>query len=165
MRIRVLTFLAATAALGACQQQPAAELTDSQRSAIVSEVNETVDQVFTAMNDHDAAAVMSHYLQSDGFSYAGVTDVKLGYELFSRIVSPWYTSNTDVTFEHEIVQTEALSPTSAVALVRGSSTVSKSLLWTQVYVKRDGKWLIAHEHESWPMCVDAPQPHPLTDLP
>ncbi len=174
MRDRVLTpfamvttaaALAAVTALAACQQPPATELTDSQRDAIVSEVNETVDQVFEAMNSHDAERLMTHYLQSGDFAYAGVTDVKLGFDLFSRVVSPWYVANPEVTFEHEIVQTSALSPTTAVALVRGKSTVSEALLWTQVYVKQDGKWLIAHEHESWPMCVEPPRPHPMTEQP
>jgi ketosteroid isomerase-like protein len=167
MRIRILTFLAAAGVLGACQQppQPTAELTDAQRDAIVSEVNEAVDQIFDAMNSHDSAAVMSHYLHSDDFSYAGVTDYKLGFEIFSRIVSSWYPGHPDVTFEHEILKTAALSPTSAVALIRGSSTTANSLLWTQVYVKQDGKWLIAHEHESWPMCVEPEAPHPMTEMP
>jgi ketosteroid isomerase-like protein len=166
MRIRILTFLATAGVLGACQQQqPAAELTDARRDALAAEVNETVDQVFEAMNRHDGEAVMSHYLQSRGFSYAAVTDVKLGYDIYSRIVSPWYGAHPDVTFEHEIVQTEVLSPTTAVALIRGSSTASNFLLWTQVYVKQDGKWLIAHEHESWPMCVEPEAPHPMTEMP
>jgi uncharacterized protein (TIGR02246 family) len=161
------TFLAMVATLAACQQppQPTAELTDDQRTAIASEVTATVDEVFEAMNRHDAEAVMRHYVQSNDFSYAGVTDVKIGYEIFSRVVSPWYVANPEVSFEHEMVQTTVLSPTTAVALVRGKSSVSESLLWTQVYVKQDGRWLIAHEHESWPMCVEAPQPHPLTAQP
>ena len=165
MRNRVLTMFAIATTLAACQQPPAAGLTDSQRAALASEVSETVDQVFEAMNNHDAERLMSHYLQSDDFAYAGVTDFKLGYDIFSRVMSPWYVANPDVSFEHEIAQTTVLSPTTAVVLVRGKSTVSASLLWTQVYVKQDGKWLIAHEHESWPMCVEAPQPHPLTGLP
>lgn len=165
MRNRVLTLLATTAMLAACQQPPAAELTDDERSAIAAEVNATVAQVFDARNSHDGAAVMSHYLQTDGFSYVGVNDVKLGYEIFARLAEPWYPAHPDVTFEHEIVQTEVLSPTSAVVLARGRSTEAESLTWTQVYVKRDGKWLIAHEHTSWPVCVDAPEPHPFTTAP
>ena len=165
MHNRILTLLGVAAMLAACQQPPAAELTDSQREAIASEVSETVGQVFEAMNSHDAERLMTHYLQSEDFAYAGVTDFKLGYELFTRVVSPWYIANPEVTFEHEIVQTSVLSPTTAVALVRGKSTVSEALLWTQVYVKQGGRWLIAHEHESWPICVEAPQPHPMTEQP
>ena len=69
----------------------------------------------------------------------------------------------DITFEHDVQLVQVLSPTSAVATVRGSSSDQEWLLFTQVYVRNDAdRWVIAHEHVSWPG-AEAPRRHPGTE--
>ncbi|MFQ6047158.1 MAG: YybH family protein [Gemmatimonadales bacterium] len=160
MRHRVPVILGVTAAL-ACQPQ-SEEVTEGQRTAIASAVNQRVAELFEAMNSHDVERVMSFYLKRVDFAYVGVSDVRVGWEPFSRVAALWYRTHPEVPFEHEVVHTQVLSPTVAVAVVRGSSTETELLVWTQVFVKDEGgEWVIAHEHEAWHETSEPPRPHPM----
>lgn len=159
MRTRVLVALAAAAFLGGCQT-PAQEMSDSQRSAIASEVNAAVDGLFAAMNGHDAEDVLGRYEDSADFVYVGCTSFRISKDSYAWIVRQYYPKAQDVTFEHEIVHTNVLDPTTAVVTLQGSSSDNPFIYWTQVWVKRDGTWLVAHEHESWPGCSE-PSEHPI----
>ena len=56
-------------------------------------------------------------------------------------------------FEQELLSIQILTPTVAVAALRGHSTEAEALFWTEVLQKgEDGRWLITYEHESWPGC-------------
>ncbi len=145
---------------GACR--PAStELTDAQREAIVSEVNQAVGELIDAMNAHDGDRVVSYYMNSADFAYVGVTDITVGWEHFANLVGPWYGRNTDVTFDYEVLHIQVLSPTVATVIFQGSSTEAEFLMWTQVLVRGDdGQWAIALEHESWPECTEPPRSHP-----
>lgn len=114
------------------------------------------------MNAHDGQAVLAHYVQSDEFTYVGLTDMAVGFQPFARRVTPWYMANQDITFDHEIVRTQVLAFDVALVTMRGSSTDIPALTWTQVHVRgNDGAWKILHEHESWgETAMD--RPHPMT---
>jgi hypothetical protein len=85
----------------------------------------------------------------------------MGFETFAERVTPYYRTNTEITFQQEILRIQILSPTSAVVTLKGSSTGAEHLFWTEVLVREaDGRWLIAHEHESWPDCPAPPPLHP-----
>lgn len=161
MRHRAAVFVALAAAL-ACGPRPG-ELSERGRAEITSQVNQRVAELFEAMNAHDVERIGSFYLHSDDFAYVGVSDVRVGWEPFSRIVGLWHRTHPEVKFEHEVVHTHVLSPTVAVAVIRGSSTETELLVWTQVFVRNDGgEWVIAHEHESWHETSDPPRAHPVT---
>lgn len=160
MRSPFFTTLMAVAVLGACQA-PAA-LTDSQRDALAADVNQAAADLYEAMNAHDVDRVLGHYVPTDAFRYVGVSDVMYGYQVFESVTRPWYRANPDVTFEHTILDTRVVSPTVAIVIAQGSSTVSPHLMWTRVFVLQDGTWLIALEHESWPGADSPTPPHPLT---
>ena len=161
MRHRILTVPLAAFIAAACQ--PASSvLTDAQRETITAEVNQVVVDLFDAMNAHEADRVLEHYLNSDEFAYVGLVDIRTGWNGFARMAGQWYPANPDVTFEYQIAHTQVLSPTVALVVLRGSSTDAEALVWTQVMVNHDGQWRIAHEHESWPQCIEAPKPHPMT---
>lgn len=150
-----------TGALAACQASPAT-LTDAQRSTAEEEVRDAVSALMADMNAHDSDAVLGHYEHSEDFSYAGVSDILLGWEGFAGTVSPWYGSHEDVSFSYEIVQVRVLAGDVALAVLKGSSTEAPSLVWTEVLKKDgDGRWLIVHEHESWPGAAAPPPPHPM----
>jgi ketosteroid isomerase-like protein len=125
-------------------------------------------QLTAAMNSHDPDSVLSFYLDSDEFVYVGCTDLMFGRDTYSTLVAPYYRNSTDVTFQQEILEIQVLNRTAAVVTLRGSSTEAPSLFWTEVLVRQDdGRWTIAHEHESWPGCDEPPALHPtgMGDLP
>jgi ketosteroid isomerase-like protein len=122
-------------------------------TALIEEVLETLAGLTEAMNAHDPDEVFRFYRQTDDFFYLGCTDILYGWGTFAVRVEPYYTFNTDVSFEKEVLSVQILSPTVAVAALRGSSTEAEALFWTEVLQKgEDGRWLITHEHESWPGC-------------
>ncbi len=155
-------YLLAALTLSACQSA-ARPLTDQQRAALGSEVDSSVTALVDAMNAHDSTAVLAHYAQDERLTYVGVTDVQFGYEAFRRATQQWYATHPDVTVRYQIVQTQVLSPTVAVVVLRGSSTLQPALALTEVLIRADdGQWRIVHEHESWPESTVTSQPHPLT---
>lgn len=159
MKTSMLAVLAVLVA--ACQQPGSDQLTEAQRGAIAEEVVAAVDGLFEAMNGHDAEDVMARYLNSPDFVYTGCTAFRISWDAYAWIVRQWHPRNQEITFEHEVVRTNVLGPAAAVATIRGSSSESPHLFWTQVWVKRAGTWLVASEHESWPGC-SAPSVHPET---
>lgn len=160
MRTRMLTALAAVVLVGGCQQAPSQEMTDGQRSAIAAEVDAAVDGLFAAMNGHDADDVLSRYQDSADFVYVGCTSFRISKDSYAWIVRQYYPQAQDATFEHEIVHTNVLDSATAVVTLQGSSSDNPNIYWTQVWVKRDGSWLVASEHESWPGCP-VPSEHPI----
>jgi ketosteroid isomerase-like protein len=135
-------------------------MTDAVRAGVATEVADAIDEYFAALNAHDVERVFANYFQTEDFAYLGVTDVMDGWDTFSRTVANWFRNRPDIAFEHEVILIQALSPTVAVATVRASSTQQEWLLFTQVYVRNDtGRWVIAHEHVSWPG-AEPPAPHP-----
>lgn len=152
----VFTSLAATSC------GPRLHVTEVERLQIIGAVHAAVDARFEAMNRHDAEAVGAFYQDGEAFVYAGVSDVIEGGESFREMTAPWYSLHRDQTFEYSIISTQVLSPRVATVTIRGSTSATPHLLWTDVMVLEDGDWLIALEHESWP---GAPEPsvHPATE--
>jgi hypothetical protein len=137
-------------------------LGEAEKVALAQEVMETLGQVTQAMNAHEPERLFSYFRQDEEFLYLGCTDFLLGWGDFSSRVGPYYRANPDVTFEQEVVRVQVLSPTTAVAALRGGSSEMEDLFWTEVLVKEGGRWLIVHEHESWPGCSPPSGPHPFT---
>jgi ketosteroid isomerase-like protein len=128
--------------------------------ALMEEIQETLTGLTEAMNAHDPDLVFSFYRQDPSFLYLGCTDILFGWDTFASRVGPYYTMNTDVTFQQEILNIQILSPTVAVAAMRGSSTEAPALFWTEVLQRSEaGRWLITYEHESWPGCTEPRGPH------
>ena len=162
MRVGLLSTVLLALLVTACDSAPP-PLTEGERDAIALEVEETLGQLTEAMNAHDSERVLGFFRNSDDFLYLGCTDFIMGWDSFSRILGPFYPANPDVVFQQEVVRTQVLSPTVAVVAVRGSSSQAEALFWTEVLVREeDGRWLIAHEHESWPGCSPPSTPHPFT---
>jgi ketosteroid isomerase-like protein len=162
MRVWGVVLCAATVAAVGCQQ-PVSDSTEFDRAAVQQEVREAVNAYFAAQNSNDAEQVFETYLQSEDFAYLGVTNIMAGWDQFSATVANWFRNRPDIAFQHEIALVQALSPAVAVASVRASSTDQEWLLFTQVYVRQgDGRWLVAHEHVSWPE-APAPRQHPGMD--
>jgi len=149
--------------LAACAPR-SSELNDQTRAATVKEIRQAVDDLFDAMNAHDAERVLRRYQESDDFAYVGVNDVEVGWETFQQRTRQWYQQHPEDTFEHTLLHVHVLSPTVAVAIVRGSSSDAPQLAWTEVFVRDGRRWKIAHEHEAWPGATPiGTAPHPGTE--
>jgi ketosteroid isomerase-like protein len=139
MLTKPIALVSLTLIAAACAPVP---LTDADRAAIAKEVTEALGELTAAMNDHDPESVVSFYAEDPDFLYLGCTDYVTGGTNFRQMAGPTYSARSDV--------------------MRGSSTETEALFWTQVLVKRDGRWLITYEHESWPGCNPPGAPHPMT---
>ena len=162
MRNRVLSVLAA-AALTACQGGNT--VSDAQRTAAIGEVSQTVDSLFAAMNAHDPDRLLAHYRKGNDFTYVAVATTMRGWDAFAGMTRAYVAQHPDVTFEHHILQIQVPAPDVAVATIEGSASDAPFLMWTQVYVRENGRWVITLEHESWPGAREpAPSP-PSMELP
>jgi len=161
MSVIVKRFVPLALFIAACAPTPAS-LSDADRAAVVAEVTAALSELTAAMNAHDPEGVIAYYPKDPGFLYLGCTDFITGGATFRRMVAPYYGPGNEVTFEQQIVSVQVLSPTAAVVSQRGSSSEADALFWTQVLVKKDGRWFITYEHESWPDCDPPSAPHPFT---
>jgi hypothetical protein len=164
MRIPPLSALTVCLAAGACHATSGLELTDAQRTAITSEVDQTVDSLFADMNAHDPDRIFAHYRQSNDFLYVTVSETMRSWKTFSTVTRSYWTQHPDVTFKHHIVQTQVLAPNVAVVTIAGSATDAPYLTWTQVYVREGGRWVITLENEAWPGARAPSPPHPAMEL-
>ncbi len=147
--------------LGACQPSPRS-MSEAERATVEEEVRQSLADLVLAMNAHDPEQIFGYFRQTEEFLYLGCTSFLLGWDAYSTRVGSYYKAHPAITFEQEVVEVQVLSPTAAVAAIRGSSTEADALFLTEVLVKEDGAWKITHEHESWPGCPPPSMPHPFT---
>jgi uncharacterized protein (TIGR02246 family) len=141
-----------------------APFTRAQRDTAESEVREAVEQLTAAMGSRDSEQVLAFYRESREFVFLGCTDLMFGSEVFSRVLGPYWDSRPGPAVEREILRVQVLNPGTAVVTLRGGSQDASALFWTQVLVREaDGRWLIAHEHQSWPGCAEPPRLHDMGD--
>jgi ketosteroid isomerase-like protein len=153
--------------VGACTPAPepmtlveGTPLSPEEVASLSQEVSEAVHGLTEAMNSHDPEAVFGFYRQDDSFFYLGCTSSLAGWGTFATRVGSFYTYETEVTFQREVLSIQILSPTVAVAGLRGGSTETEGLYWTEVLQKdAGGRWLITYEHESWPGCPEPRAAH------
>jgi uncharacterized protein (TIGR02246 family) len=150
--------------LAACPPAPIPD-TSSQTDSFEAEVREAVEQLTEAMNARDADRVLAFYRESREFVFVGCTDLMFGSDIFSRVLGPYWESRADPPVEREILRVQVLNPETAVVTLQGGSQTASALFWTQILVREeDGRWLIAHEHQSWPGCREAPRLHSTGNL-
>jgi ketosteroid isomerase-like protein len=149
---------------GACAEA-SPNLSEADRQVIVSEVTGVMDELLGAMNAHDTERVMSFYTDAPEFLALTCTSYITGGRNFKALVGPTYGPRTGATFEQRVVAVQALSSTAALVSLTGSSSKAPSLFWTRILTKRDDRWLITYEHQSWPGCSEPRAPHPYTTAP
>ena len=147
--------------MAACAPAPAS-VSEADRAAVTAEVTAALTELTAAMNAHDSEGVLGFYPEDPSFLYLGCTNFVTGGATFRQMIAPYYGPGSEVTFEQQIVSIQVLSPAAAVVSQRGGSSEAEALFWTQVLVKKDGRWRITYEHESWPGCNPPKDPHPFT---
>lgn len=161
MRVFVLSLLVAPV-VASCAPS-AAPLSEEDRRVVVEQVTQAIGQLREAMNAHDAERVLSFYELGPEFVYVSCTELFLGTR-YRTVASLYFRPSRGVVFEQELIQVRVLGPDAAVATLRGSSDRAPHLLWTQVWRRdADRGWIIAQAHQSWPDCLEPPNPHPGTD--
>ena len=160
----LMSVLAVAVAAAACRTAGTGEITDAQRTEITGQVAQVIDSLFAAMNEGNVEAITSHYRKSGDLMQVSVTETLTGWEGFATVTSQFYTQHPDVKFEHRIVQTQVLAPNVAAVTIAGSATTSEFLMWTDVLIRENGRWVITLDHESWPG-ARAPVTHPAMEAP
>jgi hypothetical protein len=161
MRKGILMLMAVASLSGGCRSG-ADPVTEAEKVQLTQEVRETLEGLTEAMNAGDPEELFRYYRQDEEFLFLGCTDFLLGWGTFSSRIGPFYSAQPNITFQQEVVRIQVLSRSVAVAALRGGSSETHDLFWTEVLVKEGGRWLIAHEHESWPGCPPPSEPHPFT---
>jgi uncharacterized protein (TIGR02246 family) len=164
MRGPRLPTLASLLVLAACTPAQTG-FTEAQRAQAESQVREVVAQLATAMNSQDPDQVFAHYRESREFVLIGCTDLMFGTEYFTRVLRPFLGSPREAPLEKEVLRIQILTPEAAVVTLQGGSAGGPPLFWTLVLVREgDGRWLVAHEHQSWPGCREPAHVHRFGDL-
>jgi uncharacterized protein (TIGR02246 family) len=156
-RYPMLTILLA---LAACAPAAQTSFTEAQRALAEAEVRDAVAQLTAAMNSQDPDRVFALYRESREFVLVGCTDLMFGTEYFTRVLRPFLGSPREAPLEQELLRIQVLNPETAVVTLRGGSAGGPPVFWTLVLIReRDGRWLVAHEHQSWPGCSEPARVH------
>lgn len=159
-----LVFMLGGLAL-ACQPRTEDTLTSDERRAIAAAIEQRVKSAYDLAADDVLAGMLSLY-PGDGpvFAAAGgeVTTTRDSLEAAVRQFWTYVGRNMrDPKWEWTMMQVDVLSPTAAVMTAKyrvphltpnGQPHVIGGA-WTAVFSKRDGEWVIVHEHLS-----DSPSP-------
>ncbi|GMV05350.1 MAG: hypothetical protein AMXMBFR53_16290 [Gemmatimonadota bacterium] len=148
--------------VASCAPAPAS-FTDGERGAVVEEVRAASFALQDALNAHDPDAILSHYALDADFVYVGCTNYMFGGDLFGTIVAGYHRQHPEATWDLSVQSLRALGPGAAVVSLQGRGGPLSDLFVTRVLEKDEGgRWLVVHEHESWPGCSAPAAPHPGT---
>lgn len=157
--VRLLPALLLAAA---CAPAPAT-LTDAARAAAAEEVRAATFALQDALNAHEPEAILAFYRLDGDFTYVGCTNYMFGGDLFGTIVGTYHQQNPDVVYDLAVQSLQVLAPDVAVVSLQGTGGQVMKLFVTRALRRDDaGRWVIVHEHESWPGCSDPTPPHPGT---
>lgn len=161
---RALCLVAFTSAL-ACRTDTAGTLTAAERQAIATTIEQRVKTAYDLGAKDVLAGMLSLYpREGPVYSASGGTVTTTRDSLEAAVRQFWnYVGRNmrEPKWEWTKMQVDVLSPTSAVMTAKyrvphltpaGQPHVIGGA-WTAVFAKRDGEWVIVHEHLS-----DSPSP-------
>jgi ketosteroid isomerase-like protein len=161
IRLAIAVGVGAAAGLAGCA--PAGE--DAGRAAhdeAAAAAERVVEELFTAMNERDADAVLARYVSGDELVHIACTRIRTGRNQLEGLMRGWLEEEAEIGIEHRIVQTRALGAGAAVVAADGARADGTRLYWTFI-VRRDAdrEWRILQEHQSWAGCREQ-RVHPMT---
>ena len=144
----------------------ASTLSDQDREVLVAEVRSTTDSLTEALQAHDVDRILAFFDLDGAFVYAACTEFRYGGDLHASVTGSYHAARKDVTYEFRVTSARVLGPTTAVVTLESDSsepTASNPVLTTNVLDKgADGRWRVAHQHQSWPGCRPPAAAHPMT---
>ena len=160
MNPRPLSLLAFLVAATACTA-PSQGGSAYDAEAAEAEVRAASLALLGALNDHDADAILAHYLLDDDFTQVVCTEVRVGGSTFAAITRAFHAQFPDAVYDMRVSALRMLG--SDVAVVSLEGTMTGPLFISRVLHRTgDGRWLVAWEHSSWPGCEAPRPPHPGT---
>lgn len=117
-------------------------------------VQAVLDGMGQAIRRQDGKAMASHYADHAGTSFTS-HDVWLhGRPAIAAVYSQWDSTRNRGFFRFDDVRYQRLGPDAVLALARLRLTLGESRdtvrgSWTGVFTRRDGRWALSHEHESF----------------
>jgi len=133
-----------------------------------AELNASVQRMLAAINAKDINGIMAYYVPDESLlvfdavpprQYVGATAFRKDWQEFLAVypgsvhaeVSDWKVeSEGNLAFAHGAVRT--------VGPDKDGKTLDLTLRVTDVYRKIDGKWLVVHEHVSFPVDLATGKP-------
>jgi len=157
---------AATVLVTACCQEGSE--VQSQESAVAADVEEAVMQRTSrwaeAARSLDAAGVLDMFANSHELRHAENGVIFPSYEALAEFIEDWFASTEAMDFVWEQREVVPLSADAATmtGIFRYEARQESGEVWagrnvfTGVFVRRGGRWVVIHGHES---SVPAPQEH------
>lgn len=152
-------FLAALAVLATCVSSSCSKATDT--ASDVADINASVQRLIAAVNAKDINGIMAYYTPDESLivfdalpprQYVGAAAFRKNWEGFLAAyptalqaeVSDWKTEvDRNLAYGHGFFRTNGPGP--------DGKPLDLTFRITDVYKKTNGKWLVMHEHISWPV--------------
>lgn len=136
-----------------CQSSNANESSPEERSAIVEELTQALDDYGDAMVRLDLEAMVEFYDDSEDFVFAGDGEILGGHDEWVALLAR-YNEETEkwTNWQRRNVNVAVLSRDVAsltfefeyAKINKDGSTVDAHGAWTYVFKRRDGGWVVVH---------------------
>jgi len=156
MKTTIIILLAAIFIIG-CQNEPA-QLSDTEKQQIKSEVKTVFDQMMKGANDHIPDEMMKHAWNSESFIYASNGNISTGWEPMMKQVTSIHTNPHFKGYTVTIQDSNIRVINTNAAMVTGIGTFGNfptkdgakdiEVAVTFLFEKIDGNWLVTVGHES-----------------
>lgn len=140
------------------------ELTDAEKAAIAADVNAITSEYWDAWRAADWDRGMSYYLDSPDFVWASGGTVYFGLSVLEGY-KPAFDNVASQSFIFSESRTTVMAPDAASVTAVGTWTQTdttgvagpmQDIVWTGVWIQRDGEWKIHLVHLSSPPSVREP---------
>ena len=153
------TRAAALALLAACSPTGRAAPDEAARSAVADTITQKAALFAQMVNRRDAAAVMTLFADDRDMTYAENGMLYPSRDSLERAITALYGAQRELTFGWDELRVVPLASDAGVLLGRfhvlgldlaGTTVRVDRGTWTGVFVRRNGRWVIVHAHESYP---------------
>jgi ketosteroid isomerase-like protein len=117
-------------------------------------VRAVLDGMGQAIRRQDGLAMASHYAAGAETSFTSHDVWLRGHSAIAAVYAQWDSTRNRGFFRFDDVRYQRLGPDAVLALARlrltmGASSDTVRGSWTGVFTRREGRWALSHEHESF----------------
>ena len=135
-------------------QQPENTLSAYSRDAIIKEIKQTTDSIFTAANNRDANNIYNYFSDNTTGVFNG--SIMPSWEDHKKQERAYFATLEELNFKLDTISIDVLSPEIAVLFGKMKMTatdtsgknLNSALAWTYLYHKIEGRWKVVHFHTS-----------------